>query len=257
MVFGHGFITVEGQKMSKTVGNVLDPIYLVDKYGADAVRYFLFEANTFDQDGDFSRKDMISKVNSHLANGLGNLLNRAVTLLQNNFDSKIPEATIDLTMLSTLLESSKKYHAYMSELEFSKAVKVIFEGIVDPANKYMNDKKPWTLFKEGKKEEGGAVLATVMAMLKRAAILLLPFTPGLSHDIWQQLGFDTPIEAVNVENDGYNKVDLAGQLVRNLGPVFKRIEDEESDGGEPPAQGAKKKRTRRAMHGVAPTRRQK
>jgi len=232
MVFGHGFITVEGEKMSKTLGNVLDPVCLSETYGADAIRYFLFEANTFDQDGDFSRTEMINKVNSHLANGLGNLLNRAVSLLERNFDSRVPEATVDLAMLSTLLESSKKYHAYMAEFEFAKAIKIVFEGIVDQANKYVNDQKPWALFKEGKKEEGGAVLATVMAMLKRASILLSPFTPKLSEDIWNQLGFDTSMAEVNVENDGYNKIDLSGQVVRKLGPVFKRIED---IGGDAPA----------------------
>ena len=225
MVFGHGFITVEGQKMSKTLGNVLDPVELSESYGADAVRYFLFEANTFDQDGDFSRSEMINKVNSHLANGLGNLLNRAVTLLERNFALTVPQATVDLSMLASLEESSKRYHEYMADFEFAKAIKVIFEGIVDQANKYINDQKPWALFKEGKMAEGGAVLSTVMSMLKRAALLLSPFTPGLSQDIWYQLGFDTPLSGVNVKNEGYNKIDLSGQIVRKLGPVFKRIED--------------------------------
>jgi methionyl-tRNA synthetase len=218
-------------KMSKTLGNVLDPIYLSEKYGADAVRYFLFEANTFDQDGDFSRADMINKVNSHLANGLGNLLNRVVTLLSKNFDGVVPEGHTDLSMLSTTIESSKKYHEYMADFEFAKAIKVIFEGIVDPANKFINDQKPWTLFKEGKLAEGGAVLATVMSMLKRAAILLAPFTPNLSDDIWKQLGVETPLNAVTVLSECYDKIELTGAHVQNLGPVFKRIE--ETDDGAP------------------------
>ncbi|MBX9688997.1 MAG: methionine--tRNA ligase [Candidatus Obscuribacterales bacterium] len=225
LVFGHGFITVEGQKMSKTLGNVLDPVYLTETYKSDSIRYFLFEANTFDQDGDFSRQDMINKVNSHLANGLGNLLNRAIKLLETNFEGKVPELPLDPAMLKSIEESSRKYHEFMEEMEFAKAIKVIFEGIVDEANRYVNDRKPWTLFKEGKKDEGGIVLATVMAMLKRAALLLSPFTPNLSNDIWEQLGFDLPLNSVSVESEVYKTAVPANQAVRNRGPVFQRLEE--------------------------------
>jgi methionyl-tRNA synthetase len=231
LIFGHGYITVEGQKMSKTLGNVIDPVYLVKTYGADAVRYFLFEAAPFDQDGDFSRQEMINKANSHLANGLGNLLNRAVSLLERHCAGKIPDCRLDEAMIASLHEASRKYHEHMNDFEFAKAIRAIFEGLVDQANKYMNDCKPWTLFKEGKMEEGGAVLAVVMAMLKRAAILLSPFTPKLSREIWAQLGFDMPLDTVNTGNDGYTKIDLAGQVVRNAGPVFKRIEDAATETG--------------------------
>ncbi len=237
LVFGHGFITVEGQKMSKSLGNVLDPVYLTETYPADAIRYFLFEANTFDQDGDFSRIDMKNKVNSHLANGLGNLLNRAVSLLDRNFESKVPEYKMDLGMLSATVENSKKYHEYMADFEFAKAIKIVFEGIVDEANKYVNDQKPWALFKEGKKEEGGAVLATVLTMLKRASLLLAPFTPELSRKIWDQLGFDMPLDAVHVDTPAYEDKVPAGQVVRNKGPVFLRIEEE----GEEKPDGKKSK----------------
>jgi methionyl-tRNA synthetase len=237
MVFGHGFITVEGQKMSKTLGNVLDPIYLGEKYGADAVRYFLFEANTFEKDGDFSRLDMVNKVNSHLANGLGNLLNRAVSLLSRNFASQVPDCKLDEAMLESLASASQEYHKCMLDFEFAAAIKAVFSGIVDPANKYVNDRAPWSLFKQGKLEEGGVVLATVMAMLKRSALLLSPFTPTLCQDIWNQLGFDTPLSAVTVDSDCYQKIDLSGAVVRNLGPVFKRIEGEELESA--PAKGKK------------------
>ena len=228
LIFGHGFITVEGQKMSKTLGNVLDPIWLCDKYGADAIRYFLFAANTFDQDGDFSRADMISQVNSHLANGLGNLLNRAVSLIERNFDSKVPAAAQDQRCLDLTEECAKKYHALMLEFEFAKAVRSIFD-IVDEANKYINDHKPWALFKEGKKDEGGAVIATSMSMMKKAALLLGPFTPELSGNILDQLGYEAPLSSLSVNSDEYKNPIPSGQVVRNKGPVFKRIEEEKEE----------------------------
>ncbi len=225
LVFGHGFITVEGQKMSKSLGNVLDPVYLTDTYGADAIRYFLFEANTFDQDGDFSRTDMISHVNSHLAKGLGNLLNRVITLLVKNFEGKVPDLPVDKEIVAKVEACSEKYHEYMNDLEFAKAIKVLFEGIVNEANKYITDCKPWESFKAGEKDKGGAVLATVMCMLKRAAILLSPITPKLSNDIWEQLGYDGSIESMTVKQDSYGICVPAGQSVRNLGPVFKQLEE--------------------------------
>ena len=117
----------------------------------------------------------------------------------------------------------------MQEFEFAKAIDAVKKGIVDEANKYVTDKAPWKLFKENKLDEGGAVLATVSTMLKRAAILLAPFTPKLSADIWEQLGFSTPISDITVDQ-GYSDPVPPGQKVRNLGPVFKRIEDEELTG---------------------------
>lgn len=225
LVFGHGFITVEGQKMSKTLGNVLDPIWLCDKYGADSIRYFLFAANTFDQDGDFSRADMINQCNSHLANGLGNLLNRAVSLMERNFESKVPDVIQDQKCLSMTEECATKYHEMMVQFEFAKAVRAVFD-IVDEANKYINDNKPWALFKEGKKEEGGAVIATAMSMMKKAALLLAPITPDLSAKIIDQLGYDTELSSISVNSPEYKNPIPAGQLVRNKGPVFKRIEEE-------------------------------
>ncbi|MBY0356788.1 MAG: methionine--tRNA ligase [Candidatus Obscuribacterales bacterium] len=224
LVFGHGFITVEGQKMSKSLGNVLDPVYLTETYGADAVRYFLFAANTFDQDGDFSVGDMISLVNSHLANNLGNLLNRLLTLLDKNFAGKVPEIKLEQGMSEKIEKATASYMENMEIFEFSKAIKDAL-SLVDESNKYINDSKPWALFKEGKMDEGGKVIATSMCFLKRAAILLSPIMPKLANEIWMQLGFKGTIESVTTGSDAYSMTMPAGQAVNNMGPVFKRIED--------------------------------
>jgi methionyl-tRNA synthetase len=224
LVFGHGFITVEGQKMSKTLGNVIDPVYLADTYGPDSIRYFLFAANTFDQDGDFSRADMVKTVNSHLAKGLGNCLNRVVKLLETNFDSVVPTVVIDAEVLKSIDKCTAEYRSDMDEFEFAKAIRSAFE-LVDLGNKYINDREPWKLFKEGKKEEGGATLVTVMAMLKRVCILLAPFTPNLSSDIWDQLGFSSNVHAVTFSSPEFIEFVPTGQAVRNKGPVFKQLEE--------------------------------
>lgn len=224
-IFGHGFITVEGQKISKTIGNVIDPNVLADTYGADAVRFFLFAATPFDQDGDFSKKDFISKVNSELANNLGNLLNRSLTLVERNCGGKVPEREPELV----LREASNEVHVvvgkFMTQFEFAKAIEAIF-ALVDQANKYMNDEKPWALFKEGKVQEGEIVLYTVLEVLRRVALHLYPFTPKLAADIWFQLGYDSKLEERGSNGQTFWDLIPAGQAIRNQGPVFKRIEEE-------------------------------
>lgn len=229
-VFAHGFITVEGQKISKSLGNVIDPIALVDLYGADAVRFFLFAGTPFDQDGDFSSKELIRRVNSELANNLGNLLNRTLTLLDKNCQSTVPNCEPD----GNLREQSNEVHVivgkHMENFEFAKAVDAIF-ALVDQANKVMNDEKPWTLFKEGKQKEGEQVLFTCLEVLRRVAMNLYPFTPELSQKIWHQLGYNDEVGKIgdSIREDGYFDMIPAGQVVRNLGPVFKRIEDPDAE----------------------------
>jgi methionyl-tRNA synthetase len=227
-VFAHGFITVEGQKISKTLGNVIDPNALVEQYGADAVRYFLMSGTPFDQDGDFSIFDFKRKVNSDLANSLGNLLNRTLTLIDKNADGLIPDAKPE----NDLREKANSLHviieSHMRKLEFAKAIDGIF-ALVDQVNKYMNDEKPWTLYKEGKKKEGDAVLFTSVEMLRRAAFHIYPFAPKLASDIWWQLGNDDEIGIPGDSDkaDGFFDMVPVGQKVRNSGPIFKRLEDDD------------------------------
>src|SRR5262249_39242081 len=118
---------------------------------------------------------------------------------------------------------------HMSKLEFAKTIDAIF-ALVDQANKYLNDEKPWALFKEGKKKEGEEVLFTALEILRRAAMNLYPFTPKLAQQIWNQLGFDDDVGTIGdaKQEDGFFDVMPAGQQVRNSGPIFKRIEEEES-----------------------------
>jgi methionyl-tRNA synthetase len=224
-VFGHGFITVEGQKISKSIGNVIDPNQLVERYGADAVRFFLFAATSFDQDGDFSKKEFLTKVNSELANNLGNLLNRTLTLVERNCGGIVPDCQPENNLREEANEVHVVYCKLMESFEFAKAIEAVF-ALVDQANKYINDERPWALFKEGKKKEGEQVLYTVLEILRRTALKLYPITPGLSAGIWNQLGFKSLIEDVSQNEKGFWELIPAGQAINNVGPIFKRIEEE-------------------------------
>jgi methionyl-tRNA synthetase len=227
-IFGHGYITLEGQKISKSLGNVIDPIELASRYGSDAVRFFLFAGMPFDQDGDFSREELKKRCNAALANNLGNLLNRTLTLVEKNCDGKVPEASAQ----KELLERSKTVNGlvdeHMSKLEFAKSIEAIF-SLVDQTNKYLADEKPWALFKEGKIGEGETVLYTALEILRQTALSLYPVTPKLAAAIWYQLGFDGKIEEVSnmPEQKGFSNAINPGRIVRRLGPVFLRIEDSE------------------------------
>jgi len=225
-IFAHGFLTVEGQKISKSLGNVIDPNQLVQKYGADAVRFFLFAGTSLDQDGDFSVATFQDKVNAALANGLGNLQNRCLTLIDKHLDGIIP----DCTPIQDVRESANALHVViessMEKLEYMKAIEGIL-ALIDLANRLMNDEKPWTLFKEGKKQEGARCLYTVIELLRCIAFQIYPFTPKLASDIWWQLGHDGEIDKIGDErNDGFFDMVPAGQKVRNSGPIFMRIETE-------------------------------
>jgi len=225
-IYGHGFITVEGQKISKSLGNVIDPNALVSEYGADAVRYFLFAGTPFDQDGDFSRAELIRRCNSELANNLGNLLNRALTLLEKNSGGVVPNSDPEHYLREEANEVHGVIDRHMEQLEFAKAIDAIF-AIVDQANKYLNDEAPWSLYKNGKNKEADQVLFTALEILRRTAWNLCPFAPALSAKIWHQLGYDTDLIEVGKTKgkDGFFEIIPAGQKLRNEGPIFKRIEE--------------------------------
>jgi len=225
-VFAHGFITVEGQKISKSLGNVIDPNALVEQYESDAVRFYLMAGTPFDQDGDFSRKQLIELCNAALANNIGNLLNRTMKLVSDNCGGKVPDENPE----HELREVANTIHVRIAELmgrkEFAKTIDAIL-ALSDQANKYFADEKPWALFKEGKTKEGRCVLFTVLEVLRRVAMELYPFTPKMAQKMWYQLGYDDEVGKIGDAKlaDGFYDLIPAGQILRPEGPVFKRIED--------------------------------
>lgn len=183
-VFVHGFINIGGEKLSKTTGITIDPIELSNKYGADSIRYFLLRAIPSGYDGDFSEEALIYRINSELADDLGNLVNRVLNLVEKNFDSKVPKFEKDELISKLALQTVKKSSDFIESFQFNNALNEIW-FLVAEANKFVNDSKPWEV-KDKKKL--GNILYNLLETLRFLSILLYPFIPETSEKIAEQLG---------------------------------------------------------------------
>ncbi|MBU0586325.1 methionine--tRNA ligase [Candidatus Micrarchaeota archaeon] len=193
-IFVHGYITVEGQKMSKSIGNIVDPFSLIEKYGSDPLRYyFLSEVPTF-ADGDFSEKLLIEKNNNELAANIGNLVNRTMVFLTNNYAGEIPKAEpsdSENTFLDSQKAQIEKITSLLDELKLKEAMENIM-AFSSNANKFFQDQEPWKKIKEGK-EKAAPSLYVLINQVKDLAILLAPFLPNTSASIFKQLGTEPQI----------------------------------------------------------------
>jgi methionyl-tRNA synthetase len=185
-IFIHGFINMGGEKLSKTRGIIVDPFELVDKYGADSLRYFLMREIPFGEDGDFSEEALINRHNSELADALGNLVNRVLVLVEKNFDGLVPEPFEDDKLKTIALNTSKAVDNSMDEFQFHNVLNDIFY-FVNEANKYINENKPWEI--KDRRKLGG-ILYNLLESLRFISILLYPFTPETSEKIARQLGLE-------------------------------------------------------------------
>ena len=180
-VLVHGYLTVNGNKISKSLGNIIDPIKVADKYGADSLRYFLLREVPIQQDGDFNEGALKNRINNELANDLGNLLSRVISMIIKYFDGKIPNGKKDNALVSKLNECFKKADKHMNNLEIDKALDEVW-GFIKECNKYVNDKKPW----ESKDKED--ILYNLYEGLRGISIMLSAFIPETTEKISCQLG---------------------------------------------------------------------
>ena len=193
-IFGHGWLVINGGKMSKSVGNVVDPNVLVEKYGVDAIRYFLLREIAFGQDGNFNNEALIQRINSDLANDLGNLVSRTVGMIQKYFDGTLPEAQEPTEFDGDLVETARnvvpKVEAAMDKMMFSDALIELW-NLIRRTNKYIDETQPWILIKEESKH---AMLANalyhVAESIRIISVLLQPFMPNTPALIWKQLGIE-------------------------------------------------------------------
>jgi len=185
-IFIHGFVNIGGEKLSKTRKIVVDPFELSDKYGSDALRYFLIREIPSGQDGDFSEEALINRINAELADSLGNLVNRVLVLVEKNFDGFVPISREKDELTKLALNIVKAVSESIEEFRFHSVLNDIF-FLVNESNKYINENKPWEI---EDKEKLGGILYNLLESLRFISILIYPFMPETATKIKKQLGLE-------------------------------------------------------------------
>jgi methionyl-tRNA synthetase len=187
-IFAHGWWTINAKKMSKTIGNVVYPDKLCEKYKVpiDCIRYTLFKQMPFGNDGDFSEEAFVERVNNELADLLGNLISRSMTLFKKYSNSKVPKGKKDNEIIKEQKKALEDYHERMNNLDYYSALSTIFE-FIQILNKYISDKEPWKLIKKDKKELNN-VLYNIAQAINSISCLIYPFMPETSEKIDSKLG---------------------------------------------------------------------
>lgn len=234
-VFGHGFLVRDGLKMGKSTGNTIDPVALVDRYGADAVRYYFLKEIEFGRDGVFDETRFVNILNADLANDLGNLLNRTLKMAYKYCAGCVPDCagekvSADNPLKTVGSELSDRVKQAYDALAFSTACDAIL-NLVRMGNKHIDEQAPWTLYKQGQQKEVEQVLYAVLESVRLAAYLLSPIVPTVSTAIYQQLGYSvdfshTPLIDVSItfQSQGIWGTLPANQTLGSPQPIFPKLE---------------------------------
>ncbi|WP_066896788.1 methionine--tRNA ligase [Pseudostreptobacillus hongkongensis] len=223
----HGWWTIDGEKMSKSLGNVVDPLEEIEKYGLDQFRYFLLREATFGQDADYSKKAVIQRINSDLANDLGNLLNRVLGMQAKYFDSVVYKSDVKSELDNELIELWKEtlftVDNMYNDYNFSEMLKSIWK-FISRLNKYIDESEPWALYKEGNIERLKAVLYNLIEGISKVALLVYPVMPDSSQNILYQLGLDIKVSSIKLGDYTEWGIYSDGNKLGESKVLFPRIE---------------------------------
>ena len=224
-VFGHGWLVINGGKISKSLGNYKDPREYIDSYGVDAVRYFALREVPFGSDGTFSEEALIARTNGDLANVLGNLVNRTIGMVNKYFDGVVTNTNVSEDIDNSLIREATSLkgvvESYMDKLEVSKALEAIFE-LLRSCNKYIDETMPWVLAKdESKKDRLSTVLYNLIECIRISSVLLQAFIPSTCVKIFNQINTDVKDYNSIDEFGGYE----SGTKVNKPEVLFQRIEN--------------------------------
>ncbi len=231
-VYGHGWLVVDGDKMSKSKGNVIDPVALIDEFGADSIRYFLLREINLGLDGNFSREALIQRINADLANDLGNLLHRTLSMV-NKFNGGLVKNTkvledVDTELIALAQNTVKQYQDSMDKMEISVAIRTVW-NLISRSNKYIDLTGPWALAKdESKQERLQTVMYNLIESLRIISVLIAPFMPNTAPKIWKQLGLGEFSKVKFKDIKEWGTV-MTETKVEQPEQIFPRIEEEKAE----------------------------